>query len=361
VTIKSPEVAYAGRLLFLNWLAHSERLFQLTSASVTPVQVGTFPDLVQSSVLISADGLVSSDELALPGASVAVQLPDGSGGVTSASFSPDGGQLAYTTGGRDGQLVVYDVATRTAKVEEQEPCAGYVGQTEGATPGAVCGQIDSVVWLDPTTLLVQNYTQAVGFPEQLPEGLTSLPPNSYSTIDLTTGTEASVPILDPEGATFVTVRGNTLLLEDGAWLDLSQAGSGTGTENQLPSGVEACSLAPDGSQIVVAGPNGTWRLLNIHTGATRKLDIQGSIVDSDHQEYSEDRDDFVWSPDGQSFAVVDRQNDVVVVPISSGTSGIVGTIPTNSQFIGWASSSSGTGPDNYYSCYAGPDANAAGA
>jgi WD40 repeat protein len=325
-------VAYPGRLLFLSetrdYSMKYVRLMQLTSASLDPVGIADTAH-AHDTRMASADGkrVVTADGNLVDVASDSVEpLPEVAASphltgptIRAASFSSDGKRLAYATD--DGKIVVYDLAAKTDLVVEHGSCA-YYGNDK------LCGQAD-VLWIDPETVFAWLFSGQMpatstcssnGFDCSVPGA------DTYVIISATGKIAAQLP----GGEVPLVVRGDTIVLGNGTWLDLTKVRALVVDAQPLPAGALLQSLSTDGTRIAV--PGDPWRLVDIRTGAVQALGMRGQLT-RDTAELAPS----AWSPDGRFLAVQDWSR-VIVVPVSTASGDVVGTLPSawNPTLIGWA-------------------------
>jgi hypothetical protein len=219
-------------------------------------------------------------------------------------FSPDGRYLAYALTGEQSTnsgMYLYDLTTQKQSTLFKSPCAVYGGQTIGL----VCGEVESPVWLDSTTLAFSAFD---GKPPKSTIG-GSLRPNYIFVMDVT-GKRLQ------EYSSVIYIQGanaQIILDRDGReWLDAADFKQGKITSHFLEGDVvdRAWMLTPDGSvlrwqrvrQDVKGDPFAdTWHLTDLRSGADQELKNLSYCNDVlDIRIYG--LRGVVWSPDGKSFA-----------------------------------------------------------
>ena len=332
----APKPAYQGRLL-VSLTTPPSSVAQLTSGSLDPVALGPVTTPAEGSTIsVSPDGTrFSWDDgtLTTLGSTAVTHLPFVKS-VASSSFSADSKRLAYSNG--NGQEAVYDLATETAHIVLQTPCADYTAPS--AEVVTLCGAAGPAVWIDPTTLLVSHFVGT------LPATLSSPAGPKANTDSLITTTGRVVTNFASDAAP-TQASGTTIVLGDATWVDLDQVRAGAAAPKPLPPNTVDGSLSPDGSRVVTSSGQ-QWQLENLRTGAPQLL----ATVAPDQAGQSPTSVKVVWSPDGQFFAVqlqstpVDPQS-IVVVPVSSTTSGgVAGTIGADASLLAWVAAASATPP-----------------
>jgi hypothetical protein len=336
-TTTSPRVTFDGRLLFLD-LGNGD-LYEERAGSA-PARIGTLAGFHSSdATYASPDGQLFVDgtqaTITELGSRTATHLPDATAGdsLNSVDFSPDGRLLAYTTSA-SGRVVVYDLATKSAEVVLQTPCAYYSGTDSGTT---VCGSASAAVWIDASTLFAGYFSGTmppeVGCSPGSTAGCTSPDADTYGLV--TTGgvvTKVVVRGEDPRanGGAPLYRRGDTVVLEDGDWVEVAALRSGTATGRALPARVEVYSLSGDGSTVAVPG-QASWQLVDIRTGATKALGAKAVPPPGGWASNWND-DPAAWSPDGRYLLVWSAEP--VVVPVSGGPGGTV-PFPADATLLAW--------------------------
>jgi WD40 repeat protein len=242
------------------------------------------------------------------------------GHLQEVSFSPDGSRIAFTPD-EGGTVRILDIGTGAITDVLQTPCQSY-----GAFPvmTEVCGNAERALWVDGETLLVWHLAG------EMPSRVDCIGPgiasdceepwaNTYSIVSTSGAIQASVA----GDRTPLALRGSTVLLPDGQWVEVAELRAGAMTPKPLPVGALTGSLSPDGTRVVV--PGDPWTVVDIRTGGATPLGTAEPLESLGVACF--------WSPDGQFLAVQDS-NDVLVVPMSATPGGWIG--PTDFTLIGWA-------------------------